>query len=61
MAHFCPEPGCGRPKGRGRPKKGWVRVEAEFSDGHEPRWYCSWACVSAVAAREELGFGRYTI
>lgn len=42
--------GCGHPKGRGRPRKGWVRVEGDFPDGgHGPRWFCSWRCVLGVA------------
>lgn len=48
----CVEAGCGQPKGRGRPRRGWVRVEGDFPDGeHGPRWYCSWDCVYLVAVQ----------
>lgn len=47
---MCSEANCGHPKGRGRPRKGWVRVEGDFPDGdHGPRWFCSWLCVRGVA------------
>jgi hypothetical protein len=45
------DPDCGRPKGRGRPKRGWVKVEATFSDGPDGRWYCGWNCVKELAER----------
>ena len=49
----CQEPGCGAPKGRGRPRKGWVKVEGTFADGeHDGRWYCGWLCISDLAAEE---------
>lgn len=48
----CGVVGCGEPKGRGRPRKGWVRVEGDFPDGvHGPRWFCSWRCVLRVGAQ----------
>lgn len=51
-ALMCKEASCGQPKGRGRPRKGWVRLEGEFADGRGPRWFCSWDCVIRVAEYE---------
>jgi hypothetical protein len=42
----CQEPECGKPKGRGRPRKGWVKIEPE---GEEGAWFCGWECVIRYA------------
>lgn len=59
---MCTDTSCGAPKGRGRPKTGWNKVEGDFGLGHgrEPRWYCSWRCLSTAAlaeAEKESGAG----
>ena len=50
---MCTDPSCGAPKGRGRPKNGWNKVEGDFGHGgREHRWYCSWRCLAAAASAE---------
>lgn len=50
----CADPSCGAPKGRGRPRTGWHKVDGIFDGEYarESRWYCSWRCLAAAAAQE---------
>lgn len=49
----CTDPSCGAAKGRGRPKTGWLKLEADFNGGgRDGRWYCGWGCLADVVANE---------
>lgn len=50
----CTDSSCGAPKGRGRPRTGWNKVEGVFHTGgpREDRWYCSWRCLANAAVQE---------
>ena len=44
----CRVDGCGKPRGRGRPPKGWLRLH-QAGTGDPDVWFHSWACVARNA------------